>query len=190
VDARIADTAPANNEPELTLDWVSIVLIPEDSVLQEHALSLPPYLSTGATGMDKSLEGLTIGGLARSSHVNVETIRYYQRRGLLAEPRRAYGRIRRYGTSDVRRLHFVRTAQALGFSLDEVSDLLRLEDGTHCTDARILAEEKLANVRMKLADLHRIEAALVALVQDCEASRGEVTCPLIESFHGGRIVRG
>ena len=76
---------------------------------------------------------LTIGAFAKSAEVNIETIRFYQRKGLLVEPDRPYGGIRRYGEADVARVKFVKTAQRLGFSLDEVGQLLRLEDGTHCS---------------------------------------------------------
>ena len=98
--------------------------------------------------LDKA-NSLTIGGLAKAANVNVETIRYYQRRGLLSEPKRPLGGIRRYGSADIDRLTFVKTAQQLGFSLDEVGDLLRLEDGTHCQEASALAEHKLKDVREK-----------------------------------------
>lgn len=82
--------------------------------------------------MEHSLENLTIGTFAKAAGVNVETIRFYQRKGLLLEPARRYGRIRRYDTADVARVKFVKSAQRLGFSLDEVAQLLKLEDGTHC----------------------------------------------------------
>lgn len=134
--------------------------------------------------MDKNLERLTIGGLARTAGVNVETVRFYQRRGLLAQPRRAYGRIRHYYATDVRRLRFIKTAQSLGFSLDGIASLLRLEDGTHCHEAQVLAEEKLTDVRNKLADLNRIESALARLVKDCASSDGTIACPLIASLQG------
>jgi MerR family mercuric resistance operon transcriptional regulator len=111
----------------------------------------------------------------------VETIRFYQRKGLLPEPDKPYGSIRRYGAADVARVKFV---QRLGFSLDEVAGLLRLDDGAHCDEARVLAEQKLSDVRGKLADLQRIESALAHLVHDCCASQGTITCPLIVSLHG------
>ncbi len=124
-------------------------------------------------------DNLTIGALAQEAGVGVETIRYYQRRGLLIEPKRPYGSVRRYGPSDTARVRFVKRSQQLGFSLDEVAELLRLDDGTHCDDARTLAETKLADVRRKLDDLRQIEDALVELVDRCRAVRGKVKCPLI-----------
>jgi MerR family transcriptional regulator, mercuric resistance operon regulatory protein len=132
--------------------------------------------------MERKPENLTIGTFARMAGVNIETIRFYQRRGLLPEPDRPYGRIRRYGEPDVARLKFVKSAQRLGFTLDEVAGLLKLEDGTHCEDARVFAEQKLKDVRGKLGDLHRIEAVLELLIEDCCASRGTVTCPLIAAL--------
>ncbi|WP_127476486.1 Hg(II)-responsive transcriptional regulator [Sulfurivermis fontis] len=132
--------------------------------------------------MNKHPETLTIGVLAETAGVNVETIRFYQRKGLMQEPDRPYGSIRRYGEADLMRVRFIKSAQRLGFSLDEVGDLLKLEDGSHCTDAREQAERKLADVRAKLADLHRIEATLAALVEQCCTAKGEVRCPLIASL--------
>ena len=113
--------------------------------------------------MDENFQGLPIGTLATLAGVHVETIRFYQRKGLLPEPDKPYGSIRRYGTADVARVQFVKSAQRLGFSLDEISRLLLLDDGTHCDEARELGEKKLAGVRDKLADLQRIEAVLVSL---------------------------
>lgn len=133
--------------------------------------------------MENVSNTLTIGALATTACVNVETIRFYQRKGLLAEPDRPYGSIRRYGESDVNRVKFVKSAQRLGFSLDEIAELLRLEDGTHCNEARGLAERKLIDVREKLDDLRRMESALRTLVANCRAARGTVSCPLISALH-------
>ena len=132
--------------------------------------------------MDKLIESFSIGAFAEAAGVNVETIRFYQRKGLLAEPDKPSGSIRRYGESDVARVRFVKSAQRLGFSLDEVAGLLRLDDGTHCGEARQLAEQKLADVRSRLADLRRIESVLTTLVHDCCVSHGNVSCPLISAL--------
>jgi MerR family transcriptional regulator, mercuric resistance operon regulatory protein len=132
--------------------------------------------------MGENSQGLTVGALARVAGVHVETIRFYQRKGLLREPDKPYGSIRRYGTSDVARVQFVKSAQRLGFSLDEISRLLLLDDGTHCDEARELGEKKLANVRGKLADLQRIEAVLASLVERCRTTQGKISCPLIASL--------
>lgn len=133
--------------------------------------------------MRTTLTGLTIGSFAREAGVSVETLRFYQRRGLLSEPDKPQGSIRRYGPTDIARVRFVKSAQRLGFSLDEVAGPLTLDDGTHCDDARRLAELMLVDVRAKLADLRRIEKVLAALVRDCCASHGTVSCPLISTLH-------
>ena len=122
---------------------------------------------------------LTIGTFARAADVNVETIRFYQRKGLLPEPTRPAGGIRRYGEADVARLKFVKSAQRLGFSLDEIAQLLRLEDGTNCADAAEVAAHRLDDVRTRLNDLQRIEAALSELVRACRTQHDDVSCPLI-----------
>lgn len=124
----------------------------------------------------------TISEFAASADVSVETIRFYQRRGLIREPSRSFGRIRRYDLEDVSRVRFVRSAQGLGFSLDEIAGLLRLEDGTHCDEARAAAEEKLEGIRVKLRDLRRIERVLGKLVEECCAVTGSVRCPLIRAL--------
>lgn len=126
---------------------------------------------------------LTIGLLARAVGINVETVRFYQRKGLMPLPQRAYGSVRRYTDVDLDRVRFIKASQRLGFSLAEVGELLKLEDGTHCEEARGIAEHKLQNVREKLADLRRIETALNQLVVRCESARNTVKCPLISSLH-------
>lgn len=125
---------------------------------------------------------LTIGSLAAAAWVNLETIRFYQRKGLMPEPVRTQGSIRRYGELDLARVRFIKSAQRLGFSLDEIAELLKLEDGAHCREARNLAEVKLLSVREKLADLQRIESVLSQLVGRCASARGAVVCPLIASL--------
>lgn len=132
--------------------------------------------------MNAPSENLTIGAFAKTAGVNVETIRFYQRRGILRQPARPYGGIRRYGAADVARLRFVKSAQYLGFKLDEIGELLRLEDGTHCREASVLGELKLQSVREKLAGLTRMETALAGLVKACRARKGNVSCPLIASL--------
>ena len=114
--------------------------------------------------------------------VNLETIRFYQRKGMMREPERSQGSIRRYGESDLARVRFIKSAQRLGFSLDEIAVLLKLEDETHCSEARSMAELKLVSVREKLADLQRIESVLNQLVGRCASARGAVACPLIASL--------
>ncbi|WP_367395267.1 Hg(II)-responsive transcriptional regulator [Cupriavidus sp. Agwp_2] len=137
--------------------------------------------------MRSELENLTIGAFAKAADVNVETIRFYQRKGLLPEPDKPAGGIRRYGETDVVRVRFMKSAQRLGFSLEEIGELLRLEDGTHCAEASSLAERKLNDVRAKLADLRRMEAVLSQLVCACHARQGNVSCPLIASLQAGKV---
>ncbi|MDE2150562.1 MAG: MerR family DNA-binding protein [Gammaproteobacteria bacterium] len=123
---------------------------------------------------------LTIGALAGAADVGVETVRYYQRRRLLPEPPRPLGGIRRYGEAEVARLRFIRHAQELGFTLDEVAELLALDEGRECDEAKRLAGAKLAVVRQRLTRLRRIERALAEQVRACERSGGRQRCPLIE----------
>lgn len=138
--------------------------------------------------MSAPAEPLTIGALAKAAGVNVETIRFYQRKALLVEPEKRYGGIRHYGPSEVDRVKFIKSAQRLGFTLDEVAQLLRLEDGTHCHEAAELATARLADVRTRLDDLQRMESALSQLVKACSTRRGKVSCPLIASLHQDRQV--
>lgn len=129
-------------------------------------------------------EHLSIGAFAKAAGVNVETIRFYQHKRLLATPDRLYGSIRRYSSADVARVRFVKSAQRIGFTLDEIGQLLKLEDGTHCGEAAELAAQRLDDVRARLADLARMEHALSTLVRECHARHGRVSCPLIEALHG------
>ena len=132
--------------------------------------------------MPTEAPAFTIGTLARRAAVNVETIRFYQRKGLLPQPPRPPGGVRRYRAGDVARIRFIKSAQRLGFSLDEVKQLLALDDGSACGPARLRAEKKLIDVRAKLADLKRIERVLQRLIADCARTRGTVSCPLIAAL--------
>lgn len=126
------------------------------------------------------MAGLTIAGLARAGGVGVETIRYYQRRGLLAEPPRAGG-VRRYGAGDVRRLLFIRRAQAAGFTLEEIGELLALDSSEDRVRVRALAAERLAALDTKIAELETARAALTRLSRACAAG-DKGPCPIIEAF--------
>lgn len=129
-----------------------------------------------------SASGITIGQLARAATVNVETVRYYQRIGLLSVPGRDFGTIRRYVTDDLKRIRFIKRAQKLGFSLDEVALLLGLSDGKHCRETKALAQKKLAVVEEKIADLAIIQSALKGLVAECSnGSRGR-GCAVIDAL--------
>jgi len=124
----------------------------------------------------------TIGALAQAAGVGVETVRYYQRCGLLPEPPRPAGGIRRYGEAHLSQLRFIRHAQELGFTLDEVAELLALDEGRDCEEARRLARTKLVAVRLRLSRLRRIERALVVQIRACELSDGQQRCPLIAAL--------
>ncbi len=127
-------------------------------------------------------EQMTIGQLAAAAEVGVETVRFYQREGLVAEPPRPSGGIRRYGSADLGRLRFIKSAQRLGFALSEVADLLRLDDGAGCGAAKARAEARLVEVRLRLDDLRRMETALADLVERCATSKGKIRCPLIAAL--------
>lgn len=126
-------------------------------------------------------ESLTIGRLARAAGVGVETIRYYQQRGLLPVPE-STGTFRQYPAALTARIHFIKRAQELGFSLDEVTELLRLEDGAHRSSIRRIAADRLAQIETKVADLKRMQKTLKRLVAECEHTRGDLPCPIIASL--------
>lgn len=126
--------------------------------------------------------GITVGQLARAAAVNVETVRYYQRIGLLPMPRRDYGSIRRYLADDLKRIRFIKRAQKLGFSLDEVALLLGLSDGRHCAETKILAQSRLAVVEEKIADLEAIRQALKGLIAKCSKGSRGCGCPVIDAL--------
>ncbi|MFN3944331.1 MAG: MerR family transcriptional regulator [Allosphingosinicella sp.] len=131
---------------------------------------------------------LTISRLAEAGGVGVETVRFYQRRGLLDVPPRAGG-IRRYGAEDVRRLRFIRQAQEAGFRLSEIAELLALDSGTDRARARALAEGRIAALDREIARLERARASLERLARACGAD-AEGPCPILASFdapfsHGG-----
>jgi MerR family transcriptional regulator, mercuric resistance operon regulatory protein len=126
-------------------------------------------------------DGIAIGELSRRTGCNIETIRYYERIGLLPTPARR-GRYRLYGTEDVGGLAFVRRARELGFTLDEVRTLLGLGAGA-CAEARSLAATHLSDVRARIADLQALESVLADTVRRCDAG-GEAVCPLIKVLGG------
>ncbi len=130
---------------------------------------------------------MTISGLARAGGVGVETVRFYQRRGLLDTPDRhgsglARG-VRRYDDQDVLRLKFIRSAQAAGFTLDQIGELLRLDAGQDRARARELAAGRLAALDMKIAELQAARDSLTRLASACHAS-DEGPCPIISAFEG------
>ena len=125
---------------------------------------------------------LPIGALAEAAGVNVETIRYYQRRGLVEEPKKPLGGHRRYSAPAVRRIVFIKRAQQLGFTLEEVKALLRLEDGQSCAETRALAEHKLAIIEKRIADLGRMRRLLKSLINECSEGKRPRSCPIIATL--------
>lgn len=126
--------------------------------------------------------GMLIGAFATATGLTVESVRYYERRGLLMTSVSQRGRGRRYDAAAVARVQFIKASQGLGFTLDEVAALLQLDDGTHCRETQALAAAKLATVRQKLRTLRRMEAALTSLVAQCDASSRPTVCPLIAAL--------
>jgi MerR family mercuric resistance operon transcriptional regulator len=131
---------------------------------------------------------MTIGQLALAAGVGVETVRYYQRRGLMVVPARgglrggAGGAIRRYGAADAARIGFIRRAQELGFSLDEVASLLQLEDGADRRSIRRIAAARLEQIRARRTDLERMERTLNHLIHECEHAERAPRCPIVASL--------
>lgn len=132
------------------------------------------------------MSGLTIGRLAEEAGVSVETVRYYERRGLIRRPPRPRSGYRRYGKDAVRRLAFVRRAKALGFTLREIRDLLALRAGAGgaCGDVEETAERTIGRIERQIDELGRMKSALAALSDACR--RGEATgeCPILEALEG------
>ena len=135
----------------------------------------------------KPHSGMTIGRLAERSAIHVETIRYYQRLGLVPIPKRPYASVRRYAEDAVARLRFIKRAQALGFSLEEVKQLLALSIGAHCVETRTLAEHKRRLVEKKIGDLRAIRRSLDKLIRACESGGDGVGCPVIECLSGDML---
>lgn len=129
---------------------------------------------------------LPIGELSRRTGCNIETIRYYERIGLLPSPARR-GRYRSYEPKDVARLGFVRRSRELGFTIEDVRTLLALAAGGHasCAEARDLAAAHLKDVRTRIADLRRMERVLAGAVRACDAG-DSVGCPLMDTLSVGQ----
>lgn len=127
---------------------------------------------------------LTIGDIAKRAGVHVETLRYYERRGLVAEPPRTPSNYRAYPAATVRRVRFIKRAQELGFSLDEIAELLSLRAApkARCRDVRHRAETKLEDIDRKLRDLRRMKKALSALVAQCTGHGPVTDCPILDAI--------
>jgi MerR family mercuric resistance operon transcriptional regulator len=128
----------------------------------------------------QAVQNLTIGGVARAAGVGVETVRFYQRRGLIAEPPRAGG-IRRYDGRDVARIRFIKRAQAAGFTLSEIAELIALESTSDRPRARAMAKARIAALDARIAELKTARSALSRLARECGEDR-DGPCPIIASF--------
>ena len=133
-------------------------------------------------------ESLTIGKVADQGGVKVQTIRYYERRGLLPKPARSASGYRKYSDEAIRRLRFIRQAQALGFSLSEIKELLslRMQPGTTCGDIRKRARQKIGTVNEKIEELQRIKDALSKLATACKGQGPTSDCPILEALESER----
>jgi Hg(II)-responsive transcriptional regulator len=127
---------------------------------------------------------LTIGELARTAHMNLETIRYYERKGLIPEPPRTAGGHRAYAPSAAKRLQFIRRAQELGFTLAEIKELLGLRRDPQqlCTDAVTRVDAKLSEVETKIMHLQVIKRSLTRLKNSCDGQCHVGDCPILESL--------
>ena len=132
------------------------------------------------------MEGLTTAKLAHEGGVNVETIRYYERHGLLPRPPRTHSGYRVFSDDAATRLRFIKHAQALGFSLNEIKDLLRLRirPGSSCSDVREKAEAKIAEVDEKIRHLRAIKKALVQMAATCSGQGPVSVCTIIQALNG------
>jgi MerR family mercuric resistance operon transcriptional regulator len=130
------------------------------------------------------MRSLTIGQLAKATQVGVETVRYYERRGLLPEPPRRESGYRQFPFDAIRRIRFIKRAQNLGFSLREISQLLALSDGQEagCEDVRQFALEKVREIEMKIDHFTRLKETLLDLAGKCQGVGPLIDCPIIESL--------
>jgi MerR family mercuric resistance operon transcriptional regulator len=133
----------------------------------------------------------TIGRLAAAAGVNVETVRYYQRRRLIAEPARPSSGARRYGEEDAERLRFIKRSQEMGFTLSEVENLLDLRERRSCEATRELAAAKLEIIDKRIQELRKLRKELAGLVAECEVTADDSDCPIIERLasDGARLAR-
>lgn len=127
----------------------------------------------------------TIAGLAGAAGVHVETIRYYQRLKLVAEPARLPGSIRRYGEADAERVRFIKQAQAMGFTLAEISQLLSLQARGSCRTTRELAAAKLHDIDARIRELDSLRRELDTLIADCDTNTQDSACPVIQRLAMG-----
>lgn len=131
------------------------------------------------------MDKLSIGEMARQANVHIETIRYYERRGLLAVPRRNKSGHRQYSAEAVRRTEFIKRCQSLGFSLNEIQEILelRITPESTCADMQLRVTEKLAGVDRKIDELARIRSALSRLLKKCSGKGPIGNCPILEELY-------
>ncbi|MFI7063775.1 MerR family transcriptional regulator [Kribbella sp. NPDC050124] len=132
------------------------------------------------------------GELAGRAGVNIETVRYYERRGLLSEPRRTPGGYRDYPAASVELLRFIKRAQELGFTLDEIEELVHLDSGgpDSCDAARALAEHRRDDLAARIRDLQSMHDSLAALVATCDLPRADRSCALLDAItHSSEALR-
>src|SRR5689334_4537981 len=129
-------------------------------------------------------ETLTTGQVAASAGVNIQTLRYYERRGLLEEPDRRQSGYREYPRETVRLVRFIKRAQELGFTLDEIDDLLKLRGDrtSHCSEVRETARTKIEDIDHKIGALRAMKKALSQLVATCVKDGSDRRCPLLEAL--------
>ncbi len=127
------------------------------------------------------MKEMTIGQLARQTGVRVETVKFYQRRGLIEQPPRPASGFRKYSSETVRQIHFIRRAKELGFSLKEIGELLglRVAPGTSCREIKARAEAKLVDIQQKQKDLERMEIILRQLAGSCQGHGPLSDCPIL-----------
>lgn len=132
--------------------------------------------------------GLTIGRVATSVGVNIQTVRYYERMNLLNPTGRRPSGYRLYGDEEIRRLRFIKNAQALGFTLREITDLLnlRVRSSAQCGAVQRKAHEKLVQVERKVRDLQALARSLRGLIRACENGQATDACPIVESLENQR----
>ena len=124
---------------------------------------------------------LTIGRLAKKAEINIETVRYYQRIGIINEPPKPVQGYRVYPSESIDRLHFIKRAKRLGFSLQEVAELLQLGDG-RCEDVRHRAEDKLTTIEQQINDLKQLSNTLKVLISTCQTGTNNVHCPIVKAL--------
>ncbi len=132
------------------------------------------------------MKPLTIGQVAERSGIGIETVRFYEREGLLAKPARTSSGYRQFEAEVITRLEFIQRAKELGFTLNEIKELLslRVAPGTSCDEVRAKAEVKMADIESKIRTLRRMKKALLRLAQECGEKKGSSACPILDALDG------